>query len=47
MHFLAHSDPRVSRQYIHGKRRHVMVGAEALEEALTREHDRDQEDAVH
>lgn len=47
MHFLGHSDARVSRRYIHGKRRHVRSAAEALQEALTRDHDRDQPRAVH
>lgn len=41
MHFLAHSDPRVSRQYIHGKRRHADIGARALHDALRREQERE------
>lgn len=47
MHFLGHSDARISRQYIHGKRRHILSAAEALQEALTRDHDRDQAPTVH
>jgi hypothetical protein len=49
MHFLAHTDPRVSRGYIHGKRRHALVGAEALHDALTRDRDQDRDhaDPVH
>ncbi|MEX1362414.1 MAG: tyrosine-type recombinase/integrase [Nannocystaceae bacterium] len=47
MHFLGHSDTRVSRRYIHGKRRHVNSAAEALQEALNRDHDRDHSGAVH